>query len=103
MCADEQGKFWEFHDGIFARNGRLEEGSFVEIGNEIGLDIAALEGSVGERRHQQFVQADFVAGQTAGVTGTPAFFVNGIAMKGARDADEISRVVESELARIQAN
>ena len=101
MCADEQGKFWEFHDAIFARGGRLEAGSYAEIGRELGLDLEALGTCMGERRYQDFVQADLEAGEAAGVTGTPAFFVNGIALRGARDADEISRVVDAELARIR--
>jgi len=100
MCADEQQGFWEFHDAIFARDGRLTAESFVEIGTELGLDLDALGQCMGERRYEAFVQADFRAGEEAGVTGTPAFFVNGISLKGARDADEISRVVESELARL---
>lgn len=100
MCADEQGRFWDFHDAIFARGGRLEAGSYTEIGRALELNLEALGQCMGERRYQAFVQADFEAGQAAGVTGTPAFFVNGIALRGARDADEISRVVEAELARI---
>ena len=103
MCAEEQQKFWEFHDAIFARNGRLEAGSFLEIGRELGLDVEALGGCIDERRHRQFVQDDFVAGQAAGVEGTPAFFVNGIAMKGSRDVDDLSRVIDSELERIKQN
>ncbi len=103
MCADEQGRFWDFHDAIFARSGRLEAGSFAEIGRELELDLEALGQCMGERRYQEFVQSDFEAGEEAGVTGTPAFFVNGIALKGARGADEISRVVDAELERIRAN
>ena len=103
MCADEQGRFWDYHDAIFARSGRLEADSFAEIGRELELDLDALGQCMGERRYQAFVQTDFEAGEAAGVTGTPAFFVNGIALKGARDADEISRVIDSELARIRPN
>ena len=103
MCADEQGKFWEFHDAIFARGGRLTDESFAEIGAELELDGESLAACIGDRRHQAFVQNDFEEGQAAGVTGTPAFFVNGIAIKGARDADELSKIVEAELDRIRAN
>ena len=99
MCAEEQGQFWEYHDGIFALEGRIEEGSLAKIGTDLGLDVGAFEVCVSERRYEEFVQTDFLAGQAAGVTGTPAFFVNGIALKGARDADELSRIVETELAR----
>jgi protein-disulfide isomerase len=103
MCADEQGKFWEYHDGIFALNGRLADGSLAEIASSIGLDEDAFSLCIEERRYKDFVEADFKAGQEAGVTGTPSFFLNGIKLKGARDADELSRYVDLELARIEAN
>jgi protein-disulfide isomerase len=103
MCADEQGKFWEYHDAIFARGGTLSEASFAEIGSELGLDGDALGTCMTERRYADFVQQDFDAGRAAGVTGTPAFFVNGVALKGSRDADQLSKVVDSELARAQVN
>ena len=102
MCADEQGRFWDFHDAIFARNGRLDEASFGEIATTLELDGAALDQCIEERRYRDFVQADFDAGQAAGVTGTPAFFVNGIPLKGARTADQLSEVVDAELARLAA-
>jgi predicted DsbA family dithiol-disulfide isomerase len=103
MCAEEQESFWEFHDAIFARAGKLEADSFSKIANELELDVAALETCMNERRYAAFVQEDFEAGRAAGVTGTPAFFVNGIALKGARDADELSEVIDAELARSQTN
>lgn len=100
MCAEEQGKAWEFHDAIFARDGRLDEQSFAEIGAALGLDAKAFDGCMGDRRHREFVEQDAQAGQAAGVTGTPAYFVNGIPMKGARDLDDLSRVIDGELARL---
>jgi len=100
MCADEQGKFWEYHDAIFARGGRLNEDAFGEIAEALELDTDALSQCRESRRFQAFVQADFEAGEAAGVTGTPAFFVNGIALRGARDADDLSQIVDAELARI---
>lgn len=101
MCAEEQGKFWEYHDGIFERQGKLEDGSFAEIGSAVGLDDDAFNLCFEERRYKDFVEADFAAGQEAGVTGTPSFFLNGIKLTGARDADELGRYVDQELARLE--
>ncbi len=100
MCADEQGHFWEFHDAIFALNGKLDEKSFAAIGAQLGLDEKALARCISEHRFKDFVQQDADAGEAAGVTGTPAFFVNGIPMKGARDVKDLSRVIDGELARL---
>lgn len=102
MCADEQGRFWAFHDAVFALNGRIEASSFDTIAREIGLDGAALDRCIEEGRFKDYVENDARAGEAAGVTGTPAFFVNGIAMKGARDVAELSRVIDGELARLAA-
>ena len=103
MCADEQDRFWDFHDAIFARNGRLTDESFAEIGAELGLDLDALDQCIDERRYRDFVADDFAAGEAAGVTGTPAFFVNGIALRGAQDADAISDLIDTELERLETN
>jgi protein-disulfide isomerase len=103
MCAEEQGKFWEYHDGIFALQGKLGDGSLVEIASSIDLDADAFGLCIEERRYKDFVEADFKAGQEAGVTGTPSFFLNGIKLKGARNSDELSRYVDLELARIEEN
>jgi len=102
MCADDQGAFWPYHDAIFARNGRLQPETFDEIAKELELDSGRFAACIEERRHADFVRRDIQAGEAAGVTGTPAFFVNGIPLKGARDADEISRIVESELKRLES-
>ncbi|MBK7949915.1 MAG: DsbA family protein [Deltaproteobacteria bacterium] len=100
MCADEQGRFWAFHDAIFALSGQIEEASFAAIGAKLGLDGKALETCMAERRFKEFVETDVQAGELAGVTGTPAFFVNGIPLKGSRDLDDLSRVIDGELARV---
>jgi predicted DsbA family dithiol-disulfide isomerase len=103
MCADEQGKFWEFHQGIFDLAGKLNESSLGEIGSDLDLDQDSLNRCIEERRFKDFVDADFAAGRAAGVTGTPAFFINGITFTGSRDADEMSRQVDLELARIEGS
>jgi len=103
MCADEQGKFWEFNDALFALEGRIDETSFPAIGEKLGLDGPALASCIAERRFKEYVEADAKAGQTAGVTGTPAYFVNGIPMKGARELDDLSRVIDGELSRVARN
>ena len=103
MCAEEQGKFWEYHQAIFDLNGKLVEGSLAGIGSSLGLDREKLSSCIEERRFKDFVEADFAAGREAGVTGTPSFFINGITFTGSRDADEMSRQIDRELARIEGS
>jgi len=101
MCADEQGKFWEFHKGIFDLAGKLDDKSLAKIGSDIGLDMEKLKQCVEERRFKDYVDADFAAGRVAGVTGTPSFFINGVTYTGPRDVDSMSRQIDQELARIK--
>jgi protein-disulfide isomerase len=100
MCADEQGKFWEFHQGIFDLAGKLNEKSLAQIGSDLDLDQDELNQCIEQRRFKDFVDSDFAAGRDAGVTGTPSFFINGVRFTGSRDADAMSRQVDLELARI---
>lgn len=96
LCAEEQGKFWEFHEKVFGGNG-LEEADLVAYGEAVGLDAAKFKACMTERRYKDKVDADAKAGRDAGVSGTPAFFVNGIMISGAKPVDEFSAIIEREL------
>ncbi|MEZ4332343.1 MAG: thioredoxin domain-containing protein [Myxococcota bacterium] len=100
MCADEQGRFWDFHSALFALDGDIDREAISNIAKQLDLDMDAFATCVAERRFEAYVEADAQAGEAAGVTGTPAFFVNGIPLTGARDVAEFSRVIDAELARI---
>lgn len=97
LCADEQGKFWEFHDKVFGGSG-LEETDLVAYGEAVGLDVPKFKACMAERRYKDKVDADAKAGREAGVSGTPAFFVNGILLSGAKPVEEFSAIIERELA-----
>jgi len=98
-CANEQGRFWEFHGKLFASGGKLDAESLQEYASDVELDLEAFQICVDERRFQADIEADLVAGREAGVSGTPAFFVNGIPIKGARPLDAFVAVIEKELER----
>jgi len=98
-CAGEQGRFWEYHEKVFAGSG-FEESDFERYVVELGLDAEKWKSCRDEGRGKARVDADFAAGQTAGVTGTPAFFVNGIMISGARPVDAFTKLIDAELARL---
>jgi len=99
-CANQQGRFWEYHGKLFAPEAKYDPDSLRQYASDLGLDLDAFQTCVDERRFQAEVEADLDAGRAAGVAGTPAFFVNGIRMKGARPFDDFVAVIDQELQRI---
>jgi protein-disulfide isomerase len=100
LCAEEQGRFWEFHEELFAKSPQLAPEQLLAIANAIGLDAAKYEECVKTRRFQAKVDADVAAGKKSGVAGTPAFFVNGVPLSGGRSVEDFAKVINAELARL---
>jgi protein-disulfide isomerase len=98
-CANDQGRFWEYHRGLFAAGGKLDTESLEQRAGDAELDLEAFRTCVGERRFKADVEADLADGRRAGVSGTPAFFVNGIRIKGARPFEDFVVIIEQELRR----
>ena len=99
LCAREQGKFWEMHDAMFADQRNLGVDSLKAKAAAIGLDSAKFDASLDSGRFAAEVAADLEDGQAAGVTGTPAMFVNGRLVSGAVPYDQVAELVDDELAR----
>ncbi len=98
VCAEEQGRFWEYHDMLFEEAPAFASENLVAYAEKVGLDMDAFEKCLEEDRIKERVQQDLVAGRQAGVSGTPAFFVNGISLAGNRPLDDFVEVIERELA-----
>ncbi len=82
-CAADQGKFWEMHELLFS-NQQSSETQYKAWAGELGLNQAEFDNCLDSGEKASAVQADFSAGQQAGVTGTPGFFVNGVKVNGAQ-------------------
>jgi protein-disulfide isomerase len=98
-CAAEQGKFWEYHDLLFANGKKLGAENLAVYAEQAGLDTDAFQACVDEERFRSVVDRDIAAARAAGVSGTPTFFINGRALGGAQPLDEFVRVIEDELQR----
>jgi len=99
VAAAEQGKFWAFHDQLFADFGHLERADLERFARAAGLDMPAFRAALDEHRYHDAVIAEAAAGEAIGVDGTPTMFINGTPIGGARDADFMDRQVEVHLAR----
>jgi protein-disulfide isomerase len=97
QCANEQGKFWPYHDKLFANPGHLSPADLRQTAETIGLDMARFGQCVDTHKYKADVDADVAAGEAVGVDGTPAFFINGRMVSGAQPFELFKRVIDEEL------
>jgi len=98
QCAAEQGKFWQYHDKLFANPSRLGEADLKQQAAEVGLDASKFNACVDSHKYRAQIDSDLKAGEEVGVNGTPAFFINGRMLSGAQPFSEFKRLIDEELA-----
>jgi protein-disulfide isomerase len=99
QCAGDQGKFWELHDRLFAAGGKLEQSDLKAYAREVGLDGAKFDACLDSGEKAKVVEAHKKAGEEVGVTGTPAFFVNGRPLSGAQPPEAFKAIIDQELGK----
>ena len=97
QCANEQGKFWPYHDRLFANQQRLTAADLKKHAVELGLDAARFNTCLDSHKYASVVDADIAMGNDAGVNGTPAFFINGRMINGAQPFDAFKKIIDDEL------
>ena len=97
-CANEQGKFWEYHNQVFENQQTMNAASYKQWAEELSLDVAKWEACTKDAKVRAEIQKDFNDGAAAGVQGTPAFIVNGKVISGAQPFTVFSQVIEAELS-----
>ena len=99
LAANEQGKFWEFHDKLFAAK-KIDTEVIKQIAKELGLDMARFETDMNSPRIRSKLQQDLIDAQKAGVTGTPTVFINGRVPK-QRNLQGFQKIIDDELQKVQ--
>ncbi len=97
-CADDQGKFWEYHDVLFSNQQALGVPDLKRYAEELGLDAEAFAECLDSQKYNGEVDADLRDGLRAGVTGTPTFFINGKRVVGAQPLQTFQTLIEQALA-----
>jgi protein-disulfide isomerase len=98
-CAQEQGKFWEYHDKLYQNQASLTEDRLPEFAAELNMNMFQFERCLDSGRSTDEVLQDYQAGVAAGVRGTPTFFVNGNRIPGAIPKDILDAIIQSLLNR----
>jgi protein-disulfide isomerase len=99
MAANEQGKFWEMHDKLFANQQALERTNLESYAKDIGLDVGKFKAALDSNKFDAYITADSNEGMRVGANGTPTFFINGRQLVGAQPIEQFKAVIDEELKK----
>jgi len=92
-CAQEQGKFWPYHDKLYLNQMSFTDNDLIRFAREVGLDLPAFNACMTAPRTKQVVEHDQAVGLSAGVEGTPTFFFNGVKIQGAPSREALEYLI----------
>jgi protein-disulfide isomerase len=98
MCANEQGKYWEYQRVLFQNQGRTDTASLIAFAQQTGLDKEAFTTCITAGKYRKLVADSSSAALSAGVEGTPSFFINGKLVAGNVPVTEFKTRIEAALA-----
>jgi protein-disulfide isomerase len=100
FAAKKQGKFWEYHDRLFANLDSINDQKFLEIARELGLDMERFEKDINDLKIVARINQDIRLGAYLEVRATPTVFINGSVSK-ARTLEALQVDVEMELRKVK--
>ena len=105
-CANEQGRFWEYRDGLFRNQrgenqGRFSDDNLERFAGQLSMNSKAFGACLNSGRYDDALNRDLAAGKAAGVQGTPSYLINGTMIFGAYPYETFKAVIEQVLAAAQ--
>jgi protein-disulfide isomerase len=97
-CAGEQGKFWQYHDGLFADQAKESPADLKSLAKQLGLNTTQFDSCFEKAKYQGAIEQDVAEGKKLGVDGTPSFYIDGRPLVGAVPFQNFQQVIEDELA-----
>ena len=98
MAAQKQGKFWPFHDLLYANYKNLSDKKMLDIANQLKLDMVRFEKDRKDPAIVRKVRADIRDGNKSGIRGVPTVFINGRRLR-QRSLEGFSEMIEKELQK----
>lgn len=104
-CAADQGKFWDYHDALFARQGSSAQAfaptALKGYAAELGLDTASFNRCVDKKERYSVLDTTAAEGRARGVNATPTFFINGQRIEGAASYEVFKAAIDGALNQAQ--
>jgi protein-disulfide isomerase len=101
-AAGEQGRFWDMHDKLFANQQSLDRTTYEKHAADLKLDLPRFKAALDAEKHKAEIQADVAQASKMGASGTPAFFINGVFLSGARPFNDFKTAIDAELKKAEA-
>jgi protein-disulfide isomerase len=101
LCAKDQGKFWEMEGRLFSNQGELAADKLPAHAKEVGLDVAKWQACMTAHKYKDHVAKDMATAEKITATGTPAFFIMGRKIGGARPFDDFKKIIDEELPKAE--
>jgi len=98
LAAQAQGKFWEYHDKLFADQNKLERPALEATAKEVGMDVGALKKALDSKTYVEAVDADQKLGESVNVDGTPTMFINGKRVSDPSNFEALSKEIDAALS-----
>lgn len=98
LCAEDQGKFWEYSDLLFQHQRMLKRGDLLHYANELKLATKPFELCLDSNTYASKIDRDLEEAANIGVEGTPAFLVNGRPLLGAQPFSSFQQIIDEELS-----
>ena len=94
--AAAQGRFWDYHDALYANQPKLSPETMLTVAGDLGLDVERMQAELDSGAHRDRVARDLASATASGATGTPTFFINGKRFFGAYDAGSLVEALEAD-------
>jgi protein-disulfide isomerase len=98
-CAGDQGKYWDYHDRLFANQQQLQPEDLKKHAADMGLDASAFGACLDSSKYGERVRDGVAQGQRLGVNSTPTIYINGRMLSGAQPYETFVGVIDEELSR----
>lgn len=100
LAAGKQGKFWEFHDLLFQNSARLSEELYLSFAKNLGLNIDQFNADRQSEKIDAQIRSEIEQARKFNITGTPAFIINGVLVRGAQSIEYFDNVIQRVLKEV---
>ncbi len=96
-CANEQHKFWQYHDLLFQNTPNFKENNLIQYASQINLDVDQFSKCLSSGKYKSVIEEELKEGIKNGITGTPGFLINNKLVTGAQSFSVFEQIIESSL------